>query len=148
MPIVTAYEALGTDGLKHSLLETGARAIFVDVHLLPTLTTTLKSNPSLELQWLIVNHGNHIDRNNAAFEDLDKLVETYPQFQIVNFEQLRQLGQDSPVDSVPPTREDLFAIYYTSGSTGTPKGVPIKHKAVIASSTPVCPLVSTHEIEY
>ena len=140
MPIVTAYEALGTDGLRHSLLETGARAIFVDAHLLPTLATTLKSSPSLELQWLIVNHGDHIDRDDAAFEHLRELAETCPQFRIVNFEQLRQLGQDNPVDPVPPIREDLFAIYYTSGSTGTPKGVPIKHKAVIASSRPVSPL--------
>ena len=133
MPIVTAYEALGTNGLTSSLLETGAKAIFVDVHLLSTLLIVLESSRSLELQWIVLNDGGQVDSDSAAQEDLHNFTKAHSWFRVISFEELRRLGEDNPIESVPPDREDLCAIFYTSGSTGIPKGVPIKHKAVVAS---------------
>lgn len=67
-------------------------------------------------------------------EDLDRLKQEYDHLNILSFDELQKLGEENPVDPVPPTPEDLCCIMYTSGSTGPPKGVPLTHKNVIAAS--------------
>jgi long-chain acyl-CoA synthetase len=126
MPIVTAYDTLGEEGLKHSLVATKAKAIFLDPHLLPTLMNPLKE--ATDIKYVIWNSQNEVKQEN-----IDKLKKAHERITILSFEELRKLGEDNKVDPVPPTPEDLCCIMYTSGSTGPPKGVPIKHKAVIAS---------------
>ena len=128
IPIVTAYDTLGEEGLKHSLLATKAKAIFLDPHLLPTLINPLKE--AKDIKYVIWNSQNDVKQDN-----IDKLLNTHPHITIHSFEELRKLGEENPVDLVPPSPEDLCCIMYTSGSTGPPKGVPIKHKAVVAAGT-------------
>lgn len=127
MPIVTAYDTLGEEGLKHSLVATRAKAIFLDPHLLTTLINPLKE--AKDIQYVIWNSQHEVNQDN-----IDKLKKAHEHLTIMSFEELRKLGESNPVDPVPPTPEDLCCIMYTSGSTGPPKGVPIKHKAVVASS--------------
>lgn len=126
MPIVTAYDTLGEQGLTHSMLATEAKAVFLDPHLLTILINPLKEAKSLK--YVIWNSEHEVKQ-----ADIEKLKKAHDHLTILSFEELRQLGQDNPVDPVPPKPDDLCCIMYTSGSTGTPKGVPIKHKAVIAS---------------
>lgn len=126
MPIVTAYDTLGEDGLKHSLVATKAKAIFLDPHLLPTLIKPL--NEATDIKYVIWNSQNEVKQEN-----IDKLKKAHERLEILSFEELRQLGESNPVDPVPPAPEDLCCIMYTSGSTGPPKGVPLKHKAVIGA---------------
>lgn len=126
MPIVTAYDTLGEDGLKHSMVATGAKVIFLDPHLLPTLVNVLVE--AKEIKHVIWNSDNQVKQ-----ADVDKLKEAHPSVNILSFEDFRKLGEDNMVDPVPPTAESLCCIMYTSGSTGTPKGVPLKHKNVIAA---------------
>lgn len=127
MPIVTAYDTLGEEGLKHSLVQTKAKAIFLDPHLLPTLINPLKE--ATEIKYVIWNSQNEVNQDN-----IDKLKKAHERLTILSFEELRKLGEDNPVAPVPPSPEDLCCIMYTSGSTGPPKGVPLKHKAVVAAS--------------
>ncbi|KAI9729737.1 MAG: long-chain fatty acid-CoA ligase [Cirrosporium novae-zelandiae] len=126
MPIVTAYDTLGEDGLKHSLVQTSAKAIFCEPHLLPVLINPLKE--AKEMKIIIYNTSEDVKQEN-----IDKLKSTHEGLTIMSFEELRKLGEDNPVDPVPPSRDDLCCIMYTSGSTGPPKGVPLKHKAVLAA---------------
>jgi long-chain acyl-CoA synthetase len=126
MPIVTAYDTLGEEGLRHSMVATKAKVIFLDPHLLPTLTTVLKD--ATEIRHVVWNNQHQVKQ-----EHVDKLTATYPNVSVISYEDLRKLGQDNPADPVPPAPEDLCGIMYTSGSTGTPKGVPLKHKNVIAA---------------
>lgn len=126
MPIVTAYDTLGEEGLRHSMAATGAKAIFLDPHLLPTLTNVLKD--ATEVRHVIWNNQNQISQDHV-----EKLKAAYPHVTILSFEELRQLGEQNPVDHVPPAPDDWCCIMYTSGSTGTPKGVPLRHRHVIAA---------------
>lgn len=126
MPIVTAYDTLGEEGLRYSMVATKAKAIFLDPHLLPTLANVLAV--ATEVQTVIWNSQHQINPDHV-----EKLKASYPHITILNFEELAKMGEENPVDLVPPTPEDLCCIMYTSGSTGTPKGVPVTHSAVIAA---------------
>ncbi|KAI4602932.1 long-chain fatty acid-CoA ligase [Pestalotiopsis sp. 9143b] len=126
MPIVTAYDTLGEDGLRHSMVATGAKAIFLDPHLLPTLGNVLKD--ATEVRYVIWN-----SQNQVKEEHISALKNNFPQVTVISFKDLEKLGKENPFDPVPPQPEDLCCIMYTSGSTGTPKGVPLKHRNVIAA---------------
>jgi long-chain acyl-CoA synthetase len=126
MPIVTAYDTLGEEGLRYSMVATKAKAIFLDPHLLPTLTNVLAV--ATAVQTVVWNDQHQLNQEHA-----DKLKASYPHINILSFDELRKMGEENPVDVVAPTPDDLCCIMYTSGSTGTPKGVPVKHSAVIAA---------------
>ncbi|KAK3353152.1 hypothetical protein B0T25DRAFT_543806 [Lasiosphaeria hispida] len=134
IPIVTAYDTLGEEGLKHSMVATKAKAIFLDPHLLPTLTNVLKA--ATDVKAVIWNNQHKLNQDHV-----DKLKAAYSHITILSYEELRKLGEDNPVEPVPPKPEDLCCIMYTSGSTGTPKGVPLKHKAVVAAVAGVSVIV-------
>lgn len=128
MAIVTAYDTLGEEGLRHSLITTKAKAIFLEPHLLHTFIQTLPVIDSI--QYIIINAEND---NDIPPEDAEILKSAHGHISILKYEDLRKLGDENQVDPVPPTREDLCCIMFTSGSGGSPKGVPIKHKAVAAA---------------
>lgn len=131
MAIVTAYDTLGEEGLRHSLVSTKAKAIFMEPHLLHTFIKTLTVAESIK--YIILNTD---DDDEIRAEDLEILKSSHDDITILKYEDLRRLGEENFVDPVPPTREDLSCIMYTSGTSGPPKGVPIKHKAVVAAGEP------------
>ena len=49
MPIVTAYDTLGEEGLTHSLQETAAVAIFLDGHLIKSIVKPLSKAPEIKV---------------------------------------------------------------------------------------------------
>jgi long-chain acyl-CoA synthetase len=128
MAIVTAYDTLGEEGLKHSMLQTNATAIYLDPHLLTKLINPLKEAKAIKV--VVYNTSEEVKQ-----EDIAKLKEAHPELTVMSFEELRKLGEDNPVDTVPPKRDDLACVMYTSGSTGTPKGVMLTHKNVVAAGT-------------
>lgn len=131
MPIATAYDTLGEVGLKHSLVQTQAKAIYCDPQLLPTLVKPLQE--AKDIKYVIYNSDGEVKQ-----EHISKLKDAHNHLTVLSFEELRKLGEENPADPVPPEPEDLCCIMYTSGSTGTPKGVPLKHKAVVAAGTQPC----------
>ncbi|KAL1302046.1 hypothetical protein AAFC00_002492 [Neodothiora populina] len=128
MPIVTAYDTLGEEGLKHSLQQTKAKAIFLDPHLITKLIAPLKEGGDIAIQHVVYN--SYMEVKEA---DVQKLKEAHPHLSVQSFDELIKAGEQSPVDPVPPKPEDLCCIMYTSGSTGAPKGVLLKHKNVVAA---------------
>ena len=127
MTIVTAYDTLGEEGLKHSLVQTGSTAIFLDPSLLKSLINILRSVPSIK--HIIYNTDNEVDQKL-----LDQLHSEFIHLNVLSIEDLRKQGEENNVEPVPPKPEDLCCIMYTSGSTGPPKGVPLTHANVIAAS--------------
>lgn len=127
MTIVTAYDTLGEEGVEHSLLQSKAKAMFTDPHLLKTATNPLKKS---DVKYVIYN-----DLSNQGISDkqVQDFKDAHKHIKVVSISELERLGEESPVDPVPPKPEDMFCIMYTSGSTGKPKGVPISHSSFIAS---------------
>ncbi|KAH8698221.1 hypothetical protein GQ44DRAFT_718305 [Phaeosphaeriaceae sp. PMI808] len=130
LTIVTAYDTLGLDGLRSSLGQTASRAIFLDAALLPSLTKVLPDIPSLE--FVVLNHVS-ATLDAAADAAADTLRDRFPHIRLLSYDQLKQLGQQTPADHVPPRPEDLACVMYTSGTSGTPKGVTILHSAIAAA---------------
>jgi long-chain acyl-CoA synthetase len=135
--IVTAYDTLGEEGLKHSLKQTSSTAIFLDPGLIKSLTNVLSEVSSIK--FIIWNTDDEVKR-----ADLEKLKSDFPQITVLSIEELRKSGEENPVDPVPPKPEDLCCIMYTSGSTGPPKGVSLTQANVIAATAGVNEIVGPY----
>lgn len=134
LSIVTAYDTLGEDGLKHSLLQTNAKAIFLDPHLLTKLINPMKE--AKDIQHVIYNDDDAPSSKmepEKMQENVKKLKEAHPHLNVLSFSEFIKMGEGKKTDPTPPNPEDLACIMYTSGSTGTPKGVLLTHKNVMAA---------------
>ncbi|KAJ3482489.1 hypothetical protein NLG97_g7556 [Lecanicillium saksenae] len=125
--IATAYDTLGADGVKHSLIQTECETIYTDPHLLPTLA----GGPieASNIKTVIVN----TDCVFAAGHEVDDFTTKYPDIKVVTYQELLKLGQEHPVEPVPAKASDLYCIMYTSGSSGVPKGACITQQSLVAS---------------
>ena len=128
LAIVTAYDTLGESGVEHSLVQSKANAMFIDPHLLKTVTNPLKKATSVKV--LIYNDASH---QPVPESQIEAFKSSHPDLTVLSFDELRALGQANPTGTVPPRREDLYCIMYTSGSTGPPKGVPVTHAGFVAA---------------
>ena len=128
MTIVTAYDTLGESGVEHSLVQSEASAMFIDPHLLKTVTNPLTKAKSVKV--LIYNHATHLPVPEA---EINEFKASHPELAVLSFEELRQLGEANPTAPVPPHPEDTYCIMYTSGSTGPPKGCPVTHAGFVAA---------------
>jgi long-chain acyl-CoA synthetase len=136
VPISTAYETLGEDGLRHSIQEPDCSGIFTNSELLPTLVKVLrKTDGETKIRYIIYD-GTHVHDSNI------------PGVKMMHLDDLLSLGlshdRTSELDSRRPRAEDLSCIMYTSGSTGSPKGVKITHANMVASVGAVDVLLGHH----
>lgn len=109
VPICTAYDSLGPDGLAHSLNETEVRGMFTNAELLGTLAKVLPKTPSVKL---VVYDGKIEDE-----AVLDKIRKVRENINLIHIDKVRQLGKEHPKEAIPATRDDVYCCMYTSGSS-------------------------------
>nr|ACB12561.1 Fum16 [Fusarium oxysporum] len=128
IPIVTGYDTLSAKDIQHSLSQTHAEAIYLDPHLLDTASTALENS---EVKIVIVN----TDSIFSAGYEIEQFRNRHPQFNVITYEELIQLGRHNLAEPIPVKPSDLYCIMYTSGSTGLPNGCCITHENFVAGIT-------------
>ncbi|BEJ12845.1 hypothetical protein CspHIS471_0300190 [Cutaneotrichosporon sp. HIS471] len=119
VPICTAYDSLGPEGLAHSLNETEVRAMFTNADLLGTLAKIIGKCPTVRL---VVYDGKQPDEAT-----IQKFKSARGDITLIHMDEVRAKGKAAPKEAIPAKREDVYCCMYTSGSTGTPKGVLLTH---------------------
>jgi len=108
VPICTAYDSLGPDGLTHSLNETEVRSMFTNADLLPTLIKVIGKCPSVKL---VVYDG------KAEQKQVEELEAVREGLKAVHIDEVLKLGQEKPVEAIKAKPEDVYCCMYTSGSS-------------------------------
>ncbi|KAJ1979893.1 long-chain fatty acid-CoA ligase [Dimargaris xerosporica] len=127
LPICTAYDSLGEEGLSHALNECEVECTLTKANLLEMLLKIHSRTPKLRH---IVYFGRVTDKVQQV---LDRFAEEAPHVQLHSWDAMLARGQQTPSDPTPPSPEDTACIMYTSGSTGTPKGVIMTHGNLVAA---------------
>lgn len=108
VPICTAYDSLGPEGLRHSLNETEVRFMFTNAELLPTLAKVL---PGAQTVKFVMYDGK---ADPAMIEKIQSIREG---LQVVHIDDVRAAGKAHPAEAIPAKREDVYCCMYTSGSS-------------------------------
>lgn len=109
VPICTAYDSLGPDGLAHSLNETEVRCMFTNADLLGTLAKIIEKCKTVRT---VIYDGKVEDQSV-----LDKLQGVREGFKVVHIDEVIRIGREKPVEARRAKREDVFCCMYTSGSS-------------------------------
>lgn len=139
IPVVTAYDSLGEDGLIHSFVQTNSNAVFTDNDLLVKLINPLKK--ATDIKFII--YSDPIDPNDKRNDGLlyknaqnaiEEIKKIRPDIKFYSYDEVIQLGKDNDksIEIHAPTPDQISCIMYTSGSTGPPKGVVLTHANLVA----------------
>jgi long-chain acyl-CoA synthetase len=116
VPISTAYDSLGPDGLTHALNETEVRSMFTNGDLLGTLSKIISKCETVRL---IVYDGKADEKVKAAIE------QTREGLKVVHLDEVYKLGQDTPVECIKAKKDDIYCCMYTSGSSKLLQAFPL-----------------------
>ena len=108
VPICTAYDSLGPDGLAHSLNEGEVRGMFTNAELLGTLAKVISKCEAVKL---IMYDG------KPEEGVVEKLQASREGMRVVSVEEVRQIGREKPVEAKKAKSDDIYCCMYTSGSS-------------------------------
>jgi len=120
MPIVTLYDSFGNEALGFIINKTKLSVVITALPQLTNLSTMLDDIPSVK----------HFICTDPV---PDEIAQKFGDRSLYGFDDLVAYGKENPVESAPPSPEDLSLVCFTSGTTGMPKGVMHTHQSLVAS---------------
>ena len=108
VPISTAYDSLGPDGLAHALNETEVQAMFTNADLLGTLGKIISKCLTVKV---IVYDG------EAKQDVLSQIGGVREGLKVVHLDEVARIGREKPVEARKATKDDVYCCMYTSGSS-------------------------------
>eukprot|EP01090_Pellita_catalonica_P023128 TRINITY_DN9303_c0_g1_i1.p1 TRINITY_DN9303_c0_g1~~TRINITY_DN9303_c0_g1_i1.p1 ORF type:complete len:549 (+),score=78.51 TRINITY_DN9303_c0_g1_i1:199-1845(+) len=116
MAIVPLYDTLGPSAIQHILLQTELTIVICSEEKVEALLGDPKACSNITLIVLI----GVITEDGRAMAEKSKI-------QVIDFEEVEQLGLKNPSEPHPPKPSDIYTICYTSGATDAAKGVLLTH---------------------
>ena len=114
VPISTAYDSLGPDGLAHALNETEVQSMFTNADLLGTLSKIISKCPTVK----------HIIYDGQADKDVASKIEGVREgLKVIHLDEVIKTGREKMVEAKPATSEDVYCCMYTSGSSESPRNL-------------------------
>lgn len=129
IPMVTAYDTLGIEGLRESINQTETRGILLDKDNIPNLAEVLEHAPSIKV---VVYRDSEGELSDELLSSLEDIKTKNGGIEVYSFSEFLKLGEGEAVEFHEPKPDDICCIMYTSGSTGPPKGVVLLHSTVLA----------------
>jgi long-chain acyl-CoA synthetase len=108
VPICTAYDSLGPEGLAHSLNETESRGMFTNADLLGTLSKIISKCPTVKL---VVYDGK---ADEGVLKELENARE---ELRVIHLDEVIRMGREQIEEARPAKSEDIYCCMYTSGSS-------------------------------
>ncbi|XP_037075139.1 long-chain-fatty-acid--CoA ligase 4-like [Pollicipes pollicipes] len=121
--VVTLYATLSEDAVAHGINETKVTHVITSHVLCKKLQSVLAGCDKVTH---VIYMEDQLEKTDTS---ATKGVEMIP------FSRMLKEGEQSTLESHPPTSEDIAIIMYTSGSTGTPKGVMVSHYNMVSTMT-------------
>ncbi|KAF7456944.1 long-chain-fatty-acid--CoA ligase 5 [Cryptosporidium felis] len=129
------YDALGSDGVAHSINMVGSSTVVVSMEAIKTILGVLAKTPKVRyLVLLRPEDGGDLNYPLDKVEVNSDTLKAYgvevpiSEYEIrkdinfVTFEAVMKIGQLNLKEPTPSGYEDINSIYFTSGTTGVPKG--------------------------
>ncbi|CCL99155.1 uncharacterized protein FIBRA_01170 [Fibroporia radiculosa] len=117
---VGLYDTLGKDSVEYILNHAEISVVFATVDHIPFLLGLAPKIPTFKM---IVCMTVLSDDSKLAFSAWGKEKNV----QVIDIQELEEMGAAEPVPVVKPTSDQLATICYTSGTTGNPKGALLTH---------------------
>ncbi|KAH7647526.1 hypothetical protein FG379_000609 [Cryptosporidium bovis] len=129
------YDALGTEGVAHSINLVKSSTVVVSMEALKTILGVLHETPAIRYVVLLrPDNGGDPDSPLHKVEKTKEYLRAYGEevslepysipdhVKFITFEAVMILGFSNPQQPTPSGYNDINSIYFTSGTTGVPKG--------------------------
>ncbi|KAM0755922.1 acetyl-CoA synthetase-like protein [Meredithblackwellia eburnea MCA 4105] len=136
LPLISLYDTLGPTAVHYCLTHAGINIAFVSAaHLSSLLELAGDKTPLLKtIVCVDLWKGGPGGVGARGVQEVAKKWGEEKGVQVLDYDELLELGRKNPSPHRPPKPEEIASICYTSGTTGNPKGAVLLHSSLAAAA--------------